>query len=88
MRQSVTRDALRRIGDIVAQSTGAAVSAETEAQIESVLERLLGATAAGPAGENFAERDVTILLADLRGVGQLARADRHHRVADRGGIRD
>ncbi|MCY1305208.1 hypothetical protein D9M70_550020 [compost metagenome] len=26
-------------------------------------------------------------VADLRGVGQLARADRHHRVADRGGIR-
>jgi adenylate cyclase len=71
MRQSITRDALRRIEDIVAQATGKALSAETQAQIESVLDRLIGATATGPAGENFAEREVTILLADLRGFTAL-----------------
>jgi adenylate cyclase len=71
MRQSVTRDALRRIEDIIAQATGRTLNAETEAQIESVLERLIGVTADGPAGENFAEREVTILLADLRGFTSL-----------------
>ncbi|HWA37121.1 MAG TPA: adenylate/guanylate cyclase domain-containing protein [Burkholderiales bacterium] len=71
MRQSVTRDALRRIEDILAQATGRALGPEVEAQIESVLERLVGATGDGPAGENFAERDVTILLADLRGFTSL-----------------
>ena len=74
MRQSVTRDALRRIEDIVAQATGKTLNAEMEAQIESVLDRLIGATGDGPAGENFAERDVTILLADLRGFTAITAA--------------
>jgi adenylate cyclase len=63
----VTRDALRRIEDIVAQATGTSIGPETQAQVESVLERLVGISSAGPASEHFAERDVTILLADLRG---------------------
>jgi adenylate cyclase len=71
LRQSIIRDALRRIEDIVAQGSGGSLSADAEARIESVLERLLGASHEGPARENFAERDVTILLADLRGFTAL-----------------
>ena len=41
--------------------------APAEHQLETLLERLIGTHEPGPAGENFSEREVTILLADLRG---------------------
>ena len=43
------------------------LSAEAEKQLEALLERIAGTAEPGPAGDNFSERDVTILLADLRG---------------------
>jgi adenylate cyclase len=74
MKESPTRDALRRIEDIVAQATGVSLGREAERQLESVLERLLGASGERPAGEHFAERAVTILLADLRGFTAITAA--------------
>ena len=67
MKESLTRDALRRIQDIVAQATGSNLSGDAERQLENVLERIAGASADGAARDNFSEREVTILLADLRG---------------------
>ena len=67
MKESHTRDALRRIQDIVAQATGKNLSGEAERQLESVLGTIAGVPGAAQARDNFSERDVTILLADLRG---------------------
>lgn len=67
MKQSPTRDALRRIQDIVAEATGRSLEGDAERQLERVLERLIGAPVPASVQDNFAERDVTILLADLRG---------------------
>jgi len=74
MKESPTRDALRRIEDIVAQATGATLSREAQRQLENVLERLNGASDERPANEQFAERAVTILLADLRGFTAITAA--------------
>jgi adenylate cyclase len=59
-------DALRRIQDIVAQATGQSLSADAQRQLEAVLGTIAG-DGADRARDNFSERDVTILLADLRG---------------------
>jgi len=67
VKESHTRDALRRIQDIVAQATGKSLSGEAERQLESVLGTIAGAPGETQARDNFSERDVTILLADLRG---------------------
>lgn len=67
MKQSPTRDALRRIQDIVAEAKGSALEGEAVRRLERVLERLLGAPGAASIEDDFAEREVTILLADLRG---------------------
>jgi adenylate cyclase len=67
VKQSLTRDALRRIQDIIAKATGNSLEGEAERQLESVLERYLGDSEPSAGSDNFSERDVTILLADLRG---------------------
>jgi adenylate cyclase len=67
MRESLIRDALRRIQDIVAESTGKQLSDDGEKQLESLLGAVLGATQPESAGENFSQRNVTMLFADLRG---------------------
>lgn len=74
MKESPTRDALRRIEDILAQSTGVSLNRETQRQLEGVLERLIGTSGDQPAGDHFAERAVTILLADLRGFTAITAA--------------
>jgi len=67
MKESLTRDALRRILDIVAESTGKPLSGDGEKQLESLLGAILGATQPESAGDNFSQRNVTMLFADLRG---------------------
>jgi adenylate cyclase len=67
MKESLIRDALRRIQDIVAESTGKQLSAEAEKHLESLLESTLGAPYVHAATENFSQRNVTMLFADLRG---------------------
>ena len=72
MRESQIRNALRRIGDIVFDATGAALSADHEKQLMNVLAGLAGEKPRARTVENFSHRDVTILLADLRGFTSLS----------------
>lgn len=72
--ESKVRDALRRIQDIVADSSGAALSKEAEKRVENVLSGMVDGKAHGSPLENFSQRDVTIVLADLRGFTSLAAA--------------
>lgn len=66
MKQSPARDVLRRIQDIVSESTGAPLRGEAERRVQLLLEGLSGESTRG-AQDQFSYRDVTILLADLRG---------------------
>ena len=68
MKESLIRDALRRIQDIVAESTGKPLSGEGEKRLENLLGSVLGgAGQPESAGDNFSQRNVTMLFADLRG---------------------
>jgi len=72
VRESQIRNALRRIGDIVFDATGATLSAEHEKRLENVLAGVAGERPRARTVENFSHRDVTILLADLRGFTSLS----------------
>ena len=75
MKESHFRDALRRIQDIIAEAKGSPLSGDAERRLEQVIETMSGAAAGGaPAAENFSERNVTILLADLRGFTSMTAA--------------
>ena len=56
---------------IVARDTGKELGAGAEAELEAVLQRLTGESRTSVAGE-FLSREVTILLADLRGFTSIA----------------
>ena len=66
MEQSRVRDLVRRIQDIVAEATGKRLEGKDERRLEELLD---GGKRKRPGrlGEEFSHRDVTILLADLRG---------------------
>src|SRR2546425_6692936 len=74
MRESHVRDALRRIQDIVADATGPSLPAKAEKQLINVLSGLAGERPRAPTVETFSLREVTILLADLRGFPSLSAA--------------
>jgi len=63
------RDVVRRVQDIVADATGTRLEGEAEEQLVALLGDLEEGTwpPNGSAQEHFSYRDVTILLADLRG---------------------
>jgi len=72
VRQSHIRDALRRIQDIVEDATGAPLTGEAEIRLTNLLSRFAGEKARMPAVKNFSQREVTILVADLRGFTSLS----------------
>ena len=72
MRESQIRNALRRIEDIVFDATGATLSADHEKRLLNVLSGIAGEGRRARTVENFSHRDVTILLADLRGFTSLS----------------
>ena len=72
MRESPERAALRRIQDIVADVTGQALPAQAEKQVLNVLGGLGGGVTRASVVENFTQRNVTILVADLRGFTALS----------------
>ena len=75
MRESPIRDALRRIQDIVLEACGTPLAAEHEKRVIHVLSSLAGERPrAAPTVESFSHRDVTILVADLRGFTSLSAA--------------
>ena len=70
-RRATVQDALRRIQDLLLKALGRPVPLETARALESILESV----AAGevPAvGDQYSHRDVTILIADLRGFAAIA----------------
>jgi adenylate cyclase len=71
MKESPIRATLRRIQDIVREATGAPLTGSARTQLENVLNRHMGGPTSSGAGEDFSRRDVTILLADLRGFTSL-----------------
>jgi len=72
MQESALRNSLRRIQDIVAEATGTPLPEESERRLEKVLMGLTGRSAEVAPGDNFSSRNVTILLADLRGFTSIA----------------
>ena len=67
------RDVVRRVQDIVADATGQRLEGDAEEQLVALLGDLGEGTwpPNGSAQERFSHRDVTILLADLRGFMAL-----------------
>jgi adenylate cyclase len=74
MKESPARQALDRIRAIVARDTGRPLGPLAEAELDEVL-RDLKRDALPPAGGEFLSREVTILLADLRGFTAIATAN-------------
>ena len=74
MKQSPIRDASRRIQDIVAEDTGRRLGTKAQRQVEAVLTGVGGGSPGATARDNFSTREVTILLADLRGFTSLSAA--------------
>lgn len=73
MKDPVVNEALRQIQDIVAEETGSGLPVNARDRVEKVLVSALGRL--GAAGrENHLTREVTILLADLRGFTALSAA--------------
>ena len=74
MKHTPARQMLQRIREIIAHDTGKPLSAAGEAEVEGVLRNLDGASYPSALGQEFLHREVTILLADLRGFTALAAA--------------
>ena len=73
MKETPVRTALEQVRAIVARDTGQVLGAAAHAELEAVLHAIKGASRAPAAGE-FLSREVTILLADLRGFTSIAAA--------------
>ncbi|HSN20740.1 MAG TPA: adenylate/guanylate cyclase domain-containing protein [Usitatibacter sp.] len=71
MKEPAVRDALRQIQDILAEETGAELPAQARARLENVLHGALACPAAPHRPDNLS-REVTILLADLRGFSSIS----------------
>jgi adenylate cyclase len=67
MKYTPTRQMLQHIREIIARDTGKPLSAAGETEVEGVLRNLIGASYPSALGQDFLHREVTILLADLRG---------------------
>ncbi len=69
------RDAIRRIQDLVAEATGKMLQGDAERALARLLHELQPG-AAGDGGEqrgrDFSDREVTILMADLRGFAAIS----------------
>ena len=73
MKDTPARTALERVRAIVARDMGKSLGAAAQAELETVLQELKGDSRAPAVGE-FLSREVTILLADLRGFTAIAAA--------------
>jgi len=76
VKQTPARQALQRIREVIARDTGKSLSAAGASEIETLLKELDGEGQAyrSTAGQEFLSREVTILLADLRGFTAIAAA--------------
>ena len=75
MKESPAQQILRRIGEVVARDTGKPLSDAGASEIEVALQEYGGRSRAHRVpGQEFLSREVTILLADLRGFTAIAAA--------------
>lgn len=74
MSESVVRDTLRRVQDVIAKETGAPLQGDAEKRLENVLRTVTSHSGDPLRGGNFLSSEVTILLADLRGFTSLSAA--------------
>ena len=72
MKRTPTTQILVRIQEIVARETGSPLAPAALLEIEGVLKELDGRFYPSALGQEFLNRDVTILLADLRGFTAIA----------------
>jgi adenylate cyclase len=72
MKDPVVHEALRQIQDIVAQETGNALAPAAKSRVQSVLTSAMGQLAGVRGNDKTLTRDVTILLADLRGFTSIS----------------
>ena len=72
MKHTPARQVLQRIGEVVSRDTGKPLSAAGMMEIEGALKQLDGQAATPAHGREFLNREVTILLADLRGFTAIA----------------
>ncbi|HXZ49782.1 MAG TPA: adenylate/guanylate cyclase domain-containing protein [Usitatibacter sp.] len=72
MKDPLVHDALRRIHDIVAEETGRALTSTARSRVEQVLHGTLERKAAPPGEPARLDRDMTILLADVRGFSSIS----------------
>jgi len=68
------RDLLTRVQDLIAEEAGAPLRDSAQDRLERVLSDALGAFASSLPEEEFTSRDVSILIADLRGFSALSEA--------------
>jgi len=68
---SIVRDALRRIQDLLTDATGRGVPAQLENRLEAILQSVARYEVSSD-GDDYSHREVTILLADLRGFAAIA----------------
>jgi adenylate cyclase len=72
VKQTPARQVLQLIGEVVSRDTGKPLSSAGMAAIEGALKELDRRAAAPAPGREFTDREVTILLADLRGFTAIA----------------
>ena len=72
MKKAPPGDLLERVQALIARETGAPLRGAAAQQLAGVLRETAGSIT--PAGENFLSREVTILLADLRGFTSISEA--------------
>ena len=74
MKDPVVHEALRQIQEIIAQESGAALTPAARSRIEKVLSSAMGSLAGARGNDRTLTREVTILLADLRGFTAITSA--------------
>jgi adenylate cyclase len=74
MKDPVVHEALRQILDVVTDATGQPLAPDAKARIEKVLQSAFGQLAGAPQRDHSLTREVTILLADLRGFTAVSAA--------------
>ena len=72
VKDSPAQSAFRSIQDLIATATGAPLAGEAALRLQEIVKGLAAPASASQAREGFLTREVTILLADLRGFTAVA----------------
>ncbi len=74
MKRSTVRDTLRHVQRIITEETGAALQGQARKRLQEVLNDAIASTSKSRPPEKFSSREVTMLLADLRGFTSISEA--------------